>query len=341
MVKMPRQDYEEYFTNINWVSVALLKEPEKDRKGALILSMVDEVVPLFPNLRDLFYVIEWRGWKGMNYSQQGDIKLVEDGSTFEKTKRIFPRTISLDLAIGDFVDTEKFIPLTIEKKYDAIQIASWADFKRHDLFLEACALLPQYKFIKFGHFPNCSNEERSLKKKIIKKSYLLGAPIEYPYANLENNQDLPSSPEEINRHINSAKMGVLTSANEGMNRFKMECLSANIPFLVSSDSIYPIKKHINAFTGVIYDPSPKGLATAIKETLSKLDSFSPREYILANTGKRNSIRKLEGALNQLARRDRWNPYFTNLDFDGRNQSLFWGENAIFLLEKYCRMEENK
>lgn len=338
MEKASKQDYERHLTNINWVSVAVLKEPEQGRRGALILAMVDEIVPLFQDLRNLFYIIEWRGWKGMNYSKYADIKLVEDGSTLEETKRLFPRAISLDLAMGDFADTEQFKPLETPKPYSAIQIASWSGFKRHELFVEATTLLPKHRFLKFGHFPNCSDEEQKLKKRIIEKSRSLKAPIDYPYKHLRNNRGLPSSPREINQHINSARIGILTSANEGMNRFKMECLSANIPFLVPADSVYPIKKHINDLTGVIYEPTPKGLAGAIQSTLNQISSFFPRGYILANTGKANSIRKLEETLNYLAERDGQAHYFVNLEFDGRNQSLSWGKKAISLLERYCKME---
>ena len=325
------------FTNINWISAAILKEPEKAvkkiRKGALVLGMVDEIISFFPRIRDLFYIIEWRGWSGLNYAKNADIKLVEDGSTLEETKRKFPKAISLDLAVGDFVDTDKFRPLDTNKLYDIIQIASWVPFKRHELFLEAASLLPSYTFIKFGHLPSQSSDEVFLKRKILERFRVEVPNVYLPFSQSERNDDLPYVPKEVNGYLNSAKVGVLTSSKEGMNRFKMECLSAGLPFLVAKDSVYPIKKHINERTGAIYEPTPRGLAKAIEETVSNLDKFLPRDYILRNTGKKNSTLKLENALNQLALRDGNPEYFEGLNFGGRNQDFLWGYKALESLRK--------
>jgi len=331
-------DIEKHFTKLEWISAKVLKTPQINRrkiaKGAIILSMVDEVIDIFPNLKQYFYIIEWRGWKGMNYAQNADIKLVEDSSTLEETRRRFPKSISLDIALGDFVDTDEFRPLRKRKKYTGIQIASWVDFKRHELFVKASSLLPKHKFIKFGHFPDSGvSKELALKKHIIKLASDIEAQIYFPFASLETNIGLPDSPNEINNYINSAKMGILTSQKEGMNRFKMECLAADIPFLVPADSCYPIKKHIKTNqTGMLFEPTPEGLAKTILYVESNLHRFQPRQYILENTGKRISIAKLENALNELAIRDGNPPYFENLSFDGRNQSFYWGRKAIEFIE---------
>jgi hypothetical protein len=330
-------EYSGLFTNVNWISAAILKEPKKIdgklKKGAIILSMLDEIVKAFPRIKDYFYLIEWRGWEGINYAKNADIKLVEDGSKYEETLRKFPQSIVLDVALGDFVDIDKFKPVSAQKKYSGIQIASWSNFKRHYLFFEAAKLLPNKNFLKFGHFQNSEDiSSLEMKAKMIEKYG--GGNINFPYGQLRGNKKLPSTSEEINKIICSANMGILTSSIEGMNRFKMECLSANLPFLVPEDSNFPIKKHINEKTGRIYEPTPKGLANAICYVENHLRDFNSREYILKNTGRLNSAKKLENALNQLVKIEGYNPYFFELYFDGRNQSFLWGENAINKIGDY-------
>jgi hypothetical protein len=320
-------------SKLEGISAAILKKPEGDKKGAILLQRVDAIVDVFPNLSDHFYLIEWRGWKGRNYFKNADIKLVEDGSTYLETTKIFPKAIALDTALGDFIDVDTFKPLDLPKKYSALQMVSWMEFKRHDLFLEATKLLPEKKFLKFGHFPN-KNDKKCLELKTNIVGENKGSNIYFPYGHIKGNGGLPSTSEEVNKHINSAKMGILTSQVEGMNRFKMECLSADLPFLVPADSNHPIKKHINETTGVIYELTPKGLAEAICHVENNLSKFKPREYILKNTGRLNSTARLENALNYLAVQDGDEPHFKNIFLDGRNKSLLWKENALDLIQSF-------
>jgi len=328
--QITRFEEESRFKRLDWVSTSILQNPligrNGTKKGAIVLGMADEVLSVYPELRDLFYVIEWRGWSGMNSAANADIKLVEDESTIEDTRRIFPNAICLDLGSGDFVNTKKFLPNNNVKTYSVIQIASWSEFKRHELLLEAARLLPEERFYKFGHFPSEENlESMTLKRRIIKIS---PQNIEYLLPSSDTNERLPKSPEEVAVEINKSRMGILTSRKEGMNRFKMECLSCNIPFLVPADSNYPVKKHINELTGMIYEPTPDGLSKAIVFIKENIRTFKPREYVIRSSGMINSNIALVDALNTLAIRDGFQPYFSNLNWDGRNQSLKWGRKAL-------------
>jgi len=319
------------------ISAVILKAPtyeySKINKGAIILNGPDEVCRKIYNLKDHFYIVERRGWRGMNTAQSADIKLVEDLSTLEETKLRFPNTILLDLAPADFVDINRFRPLNIRKEYAGIQIARWSSFKRHELFVKGVSLLPRKRFVKFGHYAKGGNSfELTLKRKVIKLARELVANLDFPYANLDSNSSLPNSHEEINLHINKARMGVITSRMEGVNRFKMECMAANIPVLVPSDTSYPTMKHINEHTGVLFKPNPQCLSEAISFVESRYDRFRPREYVMKHTGHKNSLRKLADALNKLAIRDRTKPHFDNIYWDGRNQSMIWGDNAVMLIE---------
>ena len=320
------------------ISVAILKKPTKNKgtivKGAIILSKCDKTCELIPKLKEYYYLIERRGWEGMNDQKAADIKLVEDSRTLEETRKIFPEAILLDLAGGDFVDTEKFKPLNLKKEYTGIHISSWQRFKRHKLFVEGVSLLPEKKFIKFGHFPDGgSKEENELRRDILNLSKKLGANIEYLSNYLANNEGLPSESEEINILINKSKMGILTTKVEGLNRFKMECLAANIPVLVPKDASEPTKKYINDKTGVLFEPTPEGLAKAIEYVESNYSQFFPRDYLLSNTGVHNSLKKLKDVLNKLVEKEESKQNFDDIYWDGRNQGMLWGKKAIEEIKK--------
>ena len=98
---------------MGYYSMKILKEPEGKNKGALILSQVDSVVSTLPFIKDKFYLIERRGWRGINESIYANIKLVEDLSFWDETLEKFPESICLDIGPADFVDTEAFKPLLI------------------------------------------------------------------------------------------------------------------------------------------------------------------------------------------------------------------------------------
>lgn len=250
----------------------------KVTKGAVVLSRPDDVCARVPQLRKFFFIIERRGWAGINDAVNADIKLVEDPGTFNKTKRLFPKAILLELSGADFVDTNSFRPLNKTKKYAGIQISCWEDYKRHELFVAAASLRPEKEFIKFGHFVHGGkSEEIELKRSIISLSERLTGNISFPFWDLLTNKGLPNTKKAINELINECSMGILTTRVEGVNRFKMECLSANIPCLVPSDVLgSPTKKHINQATGVLFEPSPEGLARAIMNVLEGKQQFRPR-----------------------------------------------------------------
>jgi len=316
------------------ISSAILQRPRRENgaivKGAVILSACDIVAEVIPNLGKYFYLIERRGWYGLNDSKLADVKLVEDLSLWEQTRQLFPRAICLDIGPADFVDTDAFAPLGIHKDYDVIQISRWDEFKRSDLLIRAAALLPHRRFLKFGHFAeNGSPEELAIRSRDVRLAKDLGAKVDFPYADSPTNEGLPRDKETVNRVVNRARLGVLTTKAEGINRFKMECLAADVPVLVPSDTTAPTRKHIvEGVTGELFEPTPEALAQKIETVLAHIDRYEPRAYVAQHTGKRTALGKLKDALKEACARE-GRPYiFDDIDWDGRNESLRWGAKAI-------------
>ncbi len=305
------------------LSLAMIAEPRKRNgiveKGVIVANQCDRLSKIVPHLKDYFYLVERRGWLWMNSEKTADVKLVDDLTTLEETKRKFPEAIVLEFSNGDFVDTDLFHPLNIPKIYTGIQIAAWPAFKRHELFVRAAALLPQERFIKFGHFWQKSrwfdrNSEAVRRRKIIRLAHRLHASIDFPGE---------ADASEVNRLVNTAKMGILTSEHEGLSRFKMECLSADIPVLVPEDAGPATTRHINEKTGMLFKPTPEDLAEAIRYVEDHLGSFSPRAYVLEKTGMKNSLVMLRGALQILAKKDGSDRSYEEIKWDGRNERFVW------------------
>jgi glycosyltransferase involved in cell wall biosynthesis len=327
------------------LSTAVLKEPlvERDRvcKGALVLNFVDEVVTRLPDLQRFYFLVERKGWHGFNTSHYADIKLIEDLATLELTRKHLPDKILLEIANGEFVDEAVFRPLGREPKFDVVQIACWSPRKRIELMIEAAARLPEISFLHLGHFENQgSAEELRYRDACIAQADRLGANIAFPFGHCNRNEELPTDKQEINQWLNQARIGVLTATKEGLNRFKMECMAADRPMLVASDAGGPTQKHINARTGRLFDPTPAALAAAITDTLHTLDQFSPRAYLLEHTGHANSLAKLRNAFRELCAKTGEAYRFDDIDWDGRNERMAWGESAFArlqsTLEKYQR-----
>lgn len=320
---------------IRYYSMRILKEPEGKNKGALILSQVDSVVSRLPFVKNRFYLIERRGWRGMNESRHADVKLVEDLSLWDETVERFPESVCLDIGPADFVDTDVFRPLGIEKDYDGIQVSHWTDFKRPEMFIRAAGILSKRTFVKLGHFVEGGSEsEYGLRDLSIKLAREIGANVDFPYAKAKDNNSFPSSKEAMNARINRARIGILTTKVEGINRFKMECLAAGVPVLVPTDASYPTKKHITEETGALFEPTPEGLARIIEDVITHMDRYEPRGYVERTTGKPIALKKLKGALEDVCKRDGVGYRFDDIDWDGRNQSLIWGKNVFETLGRY-------
>ena len=318
-------------------------------KGALIVNECDELCRKVPGVRRWFYLVERRGWSGLNHQATADVKLCDDASTMEEARRLCPHSIVLEYSNADFVDTDKFRPLGTPKRYDGIQISAWKKFKRHELFVHAVALLPEKKFIKFGHLWDerswsARRKQRKLREETIRMSHQIAPNIEYPSI-------LPATSEAVNALINEARIGILTTTLEGVNRFKMECLAADLPFLVPVDASGPTKKHLNDKTGLLFGPTPEALADAIRRIERDRGQFAPREYLLSHSGIHIATAILKEALEGLARRDRQGQVdhhdpepaekgiFDEIYWDGRNQSMIWGWRGVWKIRwAICRMQ---
>ncbi len=327
------------FYKPSWISAAVLQSPCYSKgilqKGVMILNQVDPVLDLYPGLSDIFFIVERNGWFGVNEATRADVMMVEDLSCWDLAAEQSPDSTLLDVGPSDFVDQDAFFPSSaINTEYDVIQVSCWSRRKRIKILIEAARNMPELSFVHLGHFENNGTpEEIGYKNECIEYAKRYAKNVYFPYGHVDDNEGLNHTKEFMNEWINRAKVGVLTTRSEGINRFKMECLSADRPCLVPDDVATPTQKHINSSTGMFYRPSVDGLVGAIEATIARMDEYRPRGYILSTTGKSNTLPKLRSALNELAERRGQEVGFGTIDWDGRNASLAWGGEAVDLIEE--------
>ncbi|MCF3648639.1 hypothetical protein [Synoicihabitans lomoniglobus] len=322
--------------NPGGVSAFMLQAPSRIgrhvAKGVLVLNQVDQVLQLHPELKALFLLVERKGWHGPNTSVAADIKLVEDSSTLPLIRSCFPRAVLIEASGGDFVDEQAFRPLDVSPDFDVIQIACWSPRKRIELMIDAAARLPNVRFVHFGHFEHGgSADEQAYRQDCLDRARRQAPNIHFPYPDPQGDSPPPHDKTSINAWINRARIGLLTTHLEGHPRFKMECLAADRPMLIPTDTSVPTRKHVTAETGRLFDPTATALAEAIPAMLDTLGTFAPRDYVLAHSGRTNTLRELRAALASLAGRGVPAKHYDTVDWDGRNQNLRWGDSAMTLL----------
>jgi hypothetical protein len=198
--------------------------------------------------------------------------------------------------------------------------------------IEAAIHIPHVSFLVLGAFQGGgTREELEYRDWCINLAVKGGAQVRFPFGHCNGNEAIPWQKEIVNGWINQARLGVLTASMEGHNRFKMECLAADRPVLVAKDAGSATQKHVNEHTGWLFEPTPSALADAIVLALGSPLRLSPRQYVLAHSGRRIALARLKDALRLVCERAGQPYHFEDVDWDGRNENFTWGEAALTFL----------
>ncbi len=330
----------------NVISGVILRSPERIagalRKGVVVCNFPRIVTDRIPDLKELYWIVQRTGWKGFTVASAADIQLVDDFRAQQRWNRLaglLPAPmhwnpgpdkthlpVPLPFGNADFVDTEVFAPDGRPKTYDAIMIARWDRFKHHQLLVDAFRILKRegaaVRGLMFGHFANTDDRAAiDYKKRIVETVRAEGLPIDLPAADAETNQTLDQNKNSIAALINASRVGLLLSRSEAINRFKMECLSCDIPMIICDDACWCVKKHIGSQTGIVVARRADAVAKAIMAVKGGM-KFSPRDYIMANTGIDRAMAALQNAVDALDLKMGLEPA-PIARYDGRNNSLQW------------------
>ncbi len=205
----------------------------------------------------------------------------------EVEDRVFLESLGLNfvpLTIGasNWVSTNEFDIIDVDKKYDSIYIANTNPVKRVDRYLSAVANIKKIK-PEYSAALICADwgEGRKYIERMVAK-YGLADEIDLFFS---------LSKQDIVRCLNMAKSNVLLSLKEGSNRSLFESMSCNTPVVCISENVGVNKEYINQYTGkLVYD---RFLEDALIEISRDYAKYSPRKWVLENISPERSTELLE------------------------------------------------
>ncbi len=283
----------------------VLKSPGENEKGVLLLNY-SFAFPLFLKRFDLeqigrrYHVVLEPSWSGycepdiLCYSTLGFPVFVE---AYEPRDAAFLRSIRSNLvpvptSSNWWIDHRGFRPLPgASKDVDFIMVASWAPFKRHARFFAALARLrargerPRAVLVGYRNASTLDDVYRQA------RYYGVADRLEL-YERL--------SPEEVNAQYNRAKVNVLWSRREGVNKAIIEGMFAGVPCVVREGFNYGHRyPYVNEQTGCFV--SERDLPDRLLETARNQERFSPRDWVMENLSCQRATAILGDAIGKVAR----------------------------------------
>lgn len=263
------------------------------QKGVLYLQYT-ESIECFAALYDLSRIAErytlvlepsWWGYQDESFllmvgREFGVVVEAQDEADFEYIRDLRCNLESIRLGAGDWVDPDDFRPSSQgSMRFDFAMVANWNPVKRHALFFRslAAAGLHSARVALIG-YPSGGRTKADIECMAAK-------------AGLRSVTMFESIPRDrVAEIVRSSRVGVMLSKREGANRGIYECLCSNVPVIVAKSNRGVNKEHINEHTGCL--TSDEDLPDALVRMLDSGQYFSPRDWVLRNTGCKNAWQRL-------------------------------------------------
>jgi hypothetical protein len=160
--------------------------------------------------------------------------------------------------------------------FDAIYNAQLMPFKRHELSLE----IPRCVFL---YYRDLGQPEAATHEAAIRSRHAAIAPG-HRFINRLDEQGVPVrlSPSKVNRHLNTAAVGLCLSEKEGAMFASTEYLLSGLP-VVSTPSIGGREVFYDSDYCLVVDPSPRAVAEAVAALKARR---IPRQYVRERTMRR-------------------------------------------------------
>ncbi|MBY3318623.1 glycosyltransferase family 4 protein [Rhizobium laguerreae] len=197
-----------------------------------------------------------------------------------------PTIPTIIMPIGpEFASELTFRPIDIPKTYDVIYVAAAQAYKRHDILFRALGKLPgSTRALCVCGYGEMMDTLRSEVGELGINVDFIGPPG-VPFA-------------EVNRLMNQARIGVVCGIDDGAPAILTEYMLAGIPVLANSQLRCGLQ-FITPETGLV--ASPEKFHEGIRDMLARLETFKPREVVLANWTWPHSLRKLRPFIGGLTR----------------------------------------
>ena len=283
----------------------VLKSAAAGEKGVILLQY-SHMFPVFAKLFNIeaiarrYYIVLEPSWSGycdpdvLCYTQYGFPVFVE---AYEPRDAEFIRATRSNLAVVPtstnwWVDHRIFRPLPdVGKDVDLIMVAGWGAYKRHDRFFAALRTLRRRhirpKVVLIGYRLGMSKDD------ILRSASLYGV-----LDQIECHEGLTQS--QVNHHLNRAKVSIIWSRKEGVNRAIVEGMFAGVPCIIREGFNYGYPyPYINSATGCF--SSEDDLPDTIVRMIDRHADYAPRKWVMANMSAERATHILSDAVGQVAR----------------------------------------
>lgn len=187
-------------------------------------------------------------------------------------KQLKSNLVAIKLSANWWIDHNKFISNTDihERPIDIICISTWAKFKRHIFIFQALRKLKNqghiYNLTLIGYPADMSIDDL---KKIAEDFGVLEQISFHEWI----------TPQQVNELLNQAKVNIVWSRFEGLNRAIIEGMFCNTPCILREGFNFGEKyQYINTQTGIFSTESQ--LANNISQMIQHPEKFSPRDYVI-------------------------------------------------------------
>ncbi len=235
----------------------------------------------------IVYAKHPRPWNVENLPRY-DLCLVDEPFQIRKVKKHAPE---IHCHVWDkLIDYQQaFYPLQGAKKYDLCYVATLRKGKNHELLFQAMARLRDRRVscLCVGGDQKSNAESRERLAPLQQMVRDLGLQVEFAGA-------VP--PVEVNRLINSARVGIMSSVTDAAPRVILEYLAADLPVLVSADMLAGTR-YVGPAAGLVR--SPEEFHLGIAELLDHPERFSPRAYLLENFSREKVMQKFISILQKV------------------------------------------
>jgi len=282
----------------------VLKSPGPKEKGVIVLDY-SFIFPLFAKLFDVASIGEhyhivlepsWSGYCEFNilcYSRFDFPIFVQSIEPRDSRllQNVSSNLLPVPVAANWWVDHRIMRPASnVPKDVDVIMIASWSRFKRHARFFAALAKLraqrKRLQTVLVGYAGDCTMDDIYQQAK---------------YYGVEDQVEMYErlKPEAVNGYLNRAKVNIIWSRREGVNRTIIEGMFCDVPCIVREGFNYGFHyPHINSQTGCY--SSERALPDRLVWMTENYLSFSPREWVMANMTCQRATDVLAEAIRQHA-----------------------------------------
>jgi glycosyltransferase involved in cell wall biosynthesis len=308
----------------------VLKSPRGRDKGVLV-AHYNHIFPLLARSLDLERVAEryhivlepsWRGYAELDilsyarYKFPVFVQSVEPRDSAVLTG-LGSQLIPVPTSANSWVDHRVWRPLPVEKEYDVAMVAVWSSYKRHAPFFAALSRLRRsghrLRVLLLG-----GNREWTRERILDQARYYgVGDQVHIP-------DGLPY--DEVNATINKAKVHVLWSRTEGVNRAIIECMFAGLPSIVREGFNYGHRyPYVNSETGAF--ASERTLPSTLLEMVERSGDMRPRDWAMAHISPQRSTQLLAETIGNwsAAHGESWTPDLA-VKVTRLNLLKYWDDN---------------